>query len=171
MPTAVPLTEYERKRQEQIAKNQALLRDLDLQNASKTFMPKGVKRKAETAASRQAKRRSAPKQPEAVEPRRVSMRIRGVRADDEVANEKREVEQQEKQAKIEAERAKKRERVGGDLNLSDITSKNNWLWDPKDGEEYILPKQGSTSKELGDLRERFSNLTVWKDIQPNGAYL
>lgn len=101
--TASAVSEYERKRLETIAKNKALLRDLQIDAAASGLAP--VKSRPKPAGSKKASRKSAPARvkEESPGPRRLSARLRGVVADSEVAKRQAEddLEQrrQEDQAK------------------------------------------------------------------------
>ncbi|KAF2495699.1 WD repeat-containing protein [Lophium mytilinum] len=169
----VELSEYEQKRQENIAKTQALLRTLELEAAQAGIAPSS---KAASKAKAKSKK-PAPKKikEEDTGPRRTSSRLRGIVADSEVAKRKAE---DEHDAFREAERAK-RQRVSGDLNLSDIlVAGRSWdqggnflrnvretkpyerTFDPDDVKE-------TSDKELKALREKMSGLELWEDYEPN----
>jgi WD40 repeat protein len=171
MPPKVELSEYERKRQETIAKNQALLRNLALDAAQTGLAPS--RKKAPTNSK--PKRKADPKVKEEVVPLRTSSRLRGIVADSEVHKRKAE---DESVALQQAERAK-RQRVAGDLNVSDILISGKG-WDqsgnflsgvgPAKPYERTFTAQDikkTTDKELRALRERMSGLALWKDIEPN----
>ena len=144
------LSEYERERQEKIAKNQALLRSLALEASSTGLAPISTGTKSKSAASSASRRstrhstgttgttaqndtyRDRKRDRKAKEgikryveeslalPRRTSSRLRGIVADSEVAKRKAE---EENAALEEAERAKRR-RVSGDLRLGDVIVSN-----------------------------------------------
>jgi WD40 repeat protein len=167
----VELSDYERKRQETIAKNQALLRNLQLDAAEAGIAP--TRKKAPTGA-RSAKRKPAPKIKEEDGPRRTSSRLKGIVADSEVAKRKAEDESVALQA---AERAK-RQRISGDLNLSDILVSGK-SWDQSGnfltGVGPARPNERTFSatdvktgdKELRALREKMSNLELWEGVSPS----
>jgi WD repeat-containing protein 76 len=167
------LSEYERKRQETIAKNQALLRDLALNAAQAGLAPK--KKRASSSAA-QNKSRPAPKPKEPPVPTRSSARLQGLVADSEVAKRKADQEVEAQQA---SERAKRR-RVSGDLQVSDIlvsgkysdTNAVNFFTavGPAKPYERTFTAQDirkTTDKELRNLRERMSSLQLWEDVEPN----
>jgi hypothetical protein len=170
----VEISEYERKRQENIAKTQALLRNLEMEAAEAGLGPTG---KAKTSMpSRQKAKKPAPKKikQEEVAPRRTSSRLKGIVADSEVAKRKAE---DEYVAIREADRAK-RQRVSDAFNFSDIVvagkdwnrSGNFLSVGPADPYartfDYNDVKE-TTDKELRALRERMSGLTLWEDFEPN----
>jgi len=169
----VELSEYERKRQENIAKTQALLRDLEMEAAEAGLAP--TSKRAAPAKSKAKK--AAPKKikQEEVVPRRTSSRLRGIVADSEVAKRKAE---EEHEALKQAERAK-RQRISDDLNLSDIVvagkawdSNGNFLTHVGPAKPYERTftaddVKGTTDKELKALRERMGALELWEDYEPN----
>jgi hypothetical protein len=179
-PQTAPVSEYERKRLETIAKNKALLKDLALDAAVSGLAPPKSRARPSLAASNgsQKRKREAPKVKEEVQPRRVSHRIRGIQADSETAKIKAEEDFQALQV---AERAK-RVRVSGDLSVGDIiTSGQNW--DPNGnflrGVAPVKPYERTfdlddvketTDIDLRKLREQMSGLTLWRNIEPIRKY-
>jgi WD40 repeat protein len=172
MPPKVELSDYERKRQETIAKNQALLRNLALDAAQTGLAPSS--RKKATASSK-PKKKAAPKVKEEIVPLRTSSRLKGIVADSEVHKRKAE---DESVALQQAEHTK-RQRVSGDLNVSDIFVSGKG-WDasgnlltgvgPAKPYERTFTAQDikeTTDKELRALRERMSGLALWQDVEPN----
>jgi WD40 repeat protein len=172
MPPKVELSDYERKRQETIAKNQALLRNLAL-DAAQTGLAPSSRKKAAIASK--PKKKAAPRVKEEIVPLRTSSRLKGIVADSEVAKRKTE---DESVALQQAERAK-RQRISGDLNVSDIFVSGKG-WDqsgnfltgvgPAKPYERTFTAQdikGTTDKELRALRERMSGLALWQDVEPN----
>ncbi|KAF1835053.1 WD repeat-containing protein [Decorospora gaudefroyi] len=170
----VELSEYERKRQENIAKTQALLRNLEMEAAQAGLGPTG-KAKA-SVTSRPKAKKPAPKKikQEEVAPRRTSSRLKGIVADSEVAKRKAE---DEYTAIREADRAK-RQRVSGAFNFSDIVvagkdwnkSGNFLSVGPADPYARTFDHNDvkeTTDKELRTLRERMSGLELWEDFEPN----
>jgi hypothetical protein len=173
---AAEVTDYERKRQETIAKNQALLRSLALDAAEAGLAPSRSKKSASTSTSSKPKKKPAPKVKQEEGPRRTSSRLKGIVADSEVAKRKAEDESEAFRA---AERVK-RMRVSGDLNVGDIlVSGKSW-----DGTGNFLRGVGPAvpyertfdvdavdvktgSKELKELRERMSSLELWEGVSPN----
>ena len=170
----VEISEYERKRQENIAKTQALLRNLEMEAAEAGLGPTG---KAKTSVpSRPRVKKPAPKKikQEEVAPRRTSSRLKGIVADSEVAKRKAEDEYVALQA---ADRAK-RQRVSDAFNFSDIVVAGK-DWDKSGNFLSVGPAdpyartfdyndvKETTDKELRALRERMSGLTLWEDFEPN----
>ncbi|KAK7509998.1 WD repeat-containing protein [Phyllosticta citriasiana] len=166
------LNEYELKRQEQIAKNQELLRSLALDAQQAGLAPSAPKPRSSTPAKRKA---PVKKEREEVVPRRTSSRLRGIVADSEVAKRKAE---EEYQAIQDAERAK-RQRVSDDLNLSDVVVAGQH-WDqsgnflkgvgPAKPYERTFTAENvkdTTDKELRALREKMSGLQLWEGFEPN----
>ncbi|KAI9658688.1 MAG: hypothetical protein M1821_002248 [Bathelium mastoideum] len=167
------LSDYELQRQEKIAKNQALLKQLNLEAASAGIAPKP---KPVNSTSKPQKRKPTEKKiKEEVVPRRTSSRLKGIVADSEVAKRKAE---EEREAIEEANRAK-RQRISDDLNLSDIVVAGK-SWDqagnflrnvgPANPGERTFSGQDikeTTDKELRALREKMSGLQLWQDFEPN----
>lgn len=166
------LSEYERKRLENIAKTQALLRNLELEAAQAGLAP------ASKSAAKPAPktRRAAPKRVKKEEavPVRKSSRLQGIVADSEVAKRKAE---EEHEALRQAERAK-RQRVTGDLNLGDIVVSGK-AWDPHGNFlSHVGPARpyertftdedidSTPDKNLKDLRKRMGGLELWDAYDP-----
>ncbi|PNS14362.1 hypothetical protein CAC42_6875 [Sphaceloma murrayae] len=169
----VEISDYERQRQENIAKNKALLQQLQLDAAASGIGPKKASRPPQTAG--QKRKRTQEKVKKEVVPTRTSSRIRGIVADSEVAQQKAE---EERQVYIEQEKAK-RQRVSGDLNLGDVVVKGDGNWNmsgnflrrfgPAQPGERTFDAQDvkeTTNKQLKELRERMSGLQLWEDIEP-----
>jgi WD40 repeat protein len=172
---AAEISDYERKRQETIAKNQALLRNLALDAAEAGLAPVRSKKSTSTSTSSKTKKKPVPKIKDEDGPRRTSSRLKGIVADSEVAKRKAEDESEAFRA---AERVK-RMRVTGDLNVGDIlVSGKSW-----DGTGNFLRGVGPAvpyertfdvddvdvktgSKELKALRERMSGLQIWEGVEP-----
>ncbi|KAF2197068.1 WD repeat-containing protein [Delitschia confertaspora ATCC 74209] len=171
----VELSEYERKRQENIAKTQALLRNLEQEAAEAGLAPTSKFKAASTSKAKPKK--SAPKKikQEEVVPRRTSSRLRGIVADSEVAKRKAE---DEHEAFKQAERVK-RQRISDDLNLSDILvagkawdQKGNFLTNVGPAKPYertftAQDVKGTADKTLKALRERMQGLELWDQYSPN----
>jgi hypothetical protein len=173
---AVEMSDYERKRQETIAKNQALLRSLALDAAEAGLAPARSKKPTSGSTSSKPKKKPTIKVKEEDGPRRTSSRLKGIVADSEVAKRKAEDESEAFRA---AERVK-RMRVTGDLNVGDIlVSGKSW-----DGAGNFLRGVGPAvpyertfdvdavdvktgSKELKELRERMSGLELWEGVEPS----
>ncbi|KAF2711530.1 WD repeat-containing protein [Pleomassaria siparia CBS 279.74] len=171
----VELSEYERKRQENIAKTQELLRNLEMEAAQAGLAPTS----RSTASSRP---KSKPKKPapkkikeEDVGPRRTSSRLRGIEADSETAKRKAE---EEYDARKEADRAK-RQRVSDAFRFSDIVVAGN-EWDQDGKFASIVPPakpyqrtfnadrvKETSDKELKALRQNMMGLQLWETYGPN----
>ena len=172
--TNAEINEYELQRQEKIAKNQALLRQLQLDAASAGVAPKKAA-KTSTPNKDAKKRKPVQKIKEEVVPRRTSSRLKGIVADSEVAKRKAD---EEAEAIQQAARAK-RQRVSDDLNLGDVVvAGRHWdqsgnflsLVGPANpGERTFDAKdiKDTTDKELKALRERMSGLQLWEGFEPN----
>ncbi|KAI9822298.1 MAG: hypothetical protein M1827_000016 [Pycnora praestabilis] len=174
---AAQLNEYELQRQEKIAKNQALLKELQLNAASAGFAPK-AQPKASAATSKSHKRKAPTPRVKVEEaPRRTSSRIAGLTADSEVAKRKAD---DEYVAIQEAAKAK-RQRVSGALDLSDIVVVGK-RWDKKENFLVDVVARGAkpyertfgdtevkktNDKELRDLREKMSSLELYEGFEPN----
>ncbi|KAF2402356.1 WD40 repeat-like protein [Trichodelitschia bisporula] len=167
------ISEYERKRQETIAKNKALLRSLALDAAATGLAPKPSP--AAAAKKSVVKRKpAAPKIKEEVVPRRTSSRLRGLAADSEGAKRKAEEELQARETAATA----KRQRVGRNLGVDDMLVSGKG-WDtggvlaglgPARAYERTFDEtdvKETTDKELKALREKMSGLELWKGIEPN----
>lgn len=158
--------EYERLRQENILKNQALLRQLQLDPASL-----GATRKTNsnsTSAPGSSKKRAPKKEPGIPLPRRTSSRLAGLPADSERAKRKADEDDAALLAAENANRAK-RARVPGDLsfelnrNLLDSTrgARFEKSFTDEDVEE-------TTDKSLKSLRESMSGLKLYETFGVNG---
>lgn len=170
------VSEYERKRQETIAKNQALFRNLALEAASTGLAPTGRSSRASIGSTSSTKKRKAPpKVKEEVGPIRKSSRLQGIVADSEVAQRKAE---EENEAFREAERAK-RQRVSGDLQLGDIVTGGHWnqsgnfLTGVGPAEPYrrtfnIKDEDSkASSKDIQNLRKQLAGLDLWEGALPS----
>lgn len=170
----VELSEYERKRQENIAKTQALLRNLEMEAAQAGLGPTG-KAKASASSKAKSKKPVVKKiKQEDITPRRTSSRLKGIEADSDKAKRKAE---EEFVAMKEADRAK-RQRVSGAFNFSDIVvagkdwnKSGNFLSigpaNPYERTFDFDDVKETTDKELKALRERMSGLQLWEDFEPN----
>ncbi|KAF2796558.1 WD repeat-containing protein [Melanomma pulvis-pyrius CBS 109.77] len=171
----VELSEYERKRQENIAKTQALLRNLEMEAAEAGLAP--TSRSGASTRPKTKAKKPAPKKikQEEVAPRRTSSRLKGIEADSETAKRKAE---EEYDARREADRAK-RQRVSDAFRFSDIVVAGQ-EWD-QDGKfsSIVAPAKpyqrtfstdrvkGTTDKELKALRERMMGLQLWETYGPS----
>lgn len=168
------VSDYEQARQEKIAKNQALLQQLQL-DAQQAGV--GVKSKPKPSANtgQKRKRAAAPKTKEHDGPRRTSSRLQGIVADSEVARQKEEADTQAFQEQQKA----KRQRMSDDIELhSAIVNGSNWNragnWlstvGPANPGERTFTAQDikeTSDKELKELRQRMSNLELWEGAEPN----
>ncbi|KAF2195411.1 WD repeat-containing protein [Zopfia rhizophila CBS 207.26] len=171
----VELSEYERKRQENIAKTQALLRNLEMEAAEAGLAP--TSKPAASAKPKPKSKKPAPKKikQEEVVPRRTSSRLRGIVADSEVAKRKAE---EEYEAQKEADRAK-RQRISDTFNFGDIVVRGkgwdqhgNFLSNVGPAKPYERTftaddVKETTDKELKALREKMARLELWEDYEPN----
>ncbi|RPA79237.1 WD repeat-containing protein [Ascobolus immersus RN42] len=154
------LNEYERQRQENILKNQQLLRDLHL-TASAIASPKPA---ARPKATPRPKKKVPKADPATVVPRRQSSRLAGLPADSEIA--KRKADELQEQWR-EAENAK-RARIEGDVDVKlekplislGMSEKYNPTFTYEDVE-------ATTDKELKGLREQMMGLKLWETFEPN----
>jgi len=170
------LSDYELQRQEKIAKNQALLQQLQL-DAQQTGIGPKKKSQAKSSSSNAGQKRKRPveKVKEEHVTRRTSARLQGIVADSEVARQKDEADNE---AFAEQQRAK-RQRVSGDINLVDAVvngrtwnKAGNWLtaFGPANPGERSFSAQDikdTTDTELRELRQRMSNLGLWEGAEPN----
>jgi WD40 repeat protein len=170
------ISDYEQKRQEQIAKNKALFDSLRKDALSSGIAPSAAKKNAAAAATAGRPRpKPKPRVKEEIAPRRTSSRLKGIEADSETAKRKAE----EERDVIEAEFRAKRVRRTGDLKADEILV-NGKAWDmngnflssvgPARPYERTFDEQDvkeTTNKELRELRERMSSLQLWEDIEPN----
>jgi WD40 repeat protein len=169
------MSAFERKRLENIAANQAILKDLS--SAAEKITPKPAP-KAKPAPRERAPRKSAPRREQPVRhiPTRTSSRIAGIEADSEVAKRKAEDEYELLQ---QSERAK-RLRVAGDLDLSQIVvDGKKWNKDQNFLSGVMRGAQPyertfteddikeTTDKDLKALRERISGLALYEGYSPN----
>ncbi|KAF4628027.1 hypothetical protein G7Y89_g10127 [Cudoniella acicularis] len=165
------MSEFERKRLENIAANQAMLKDLS--KTADKIMPKLPGRPKKPTAP---KKRTAPIKKEEVRPTRTSSRLAGLEADSETSKRKAEVEYEfaKEQAKA------KKMRVSGDLNFSDIVvdgkkfnKDDNFLSGIMRGAQpYERTFTEDDIKETTDeglkaLRERMSGLELYEGYEPN----
>jgi WD repeat-containing protein 76 len=177
-PAKAKLSEYEQRRQEQVAKNQALLRELALDAASAGLKPSASKanKPAASKSSKPKVKREKPAEPEG--PRRTSRRLQGLIADSETAKRKAE---EEHVAWKQAEQVK-RQRVSGDLNVGDILvggrewdAHGSFLRDVKPTNPYerTFTEQdikSTTDKELRELRQRMQSLELYEGWEPNSKF-
>ncbi|KAF3162196.1 hypothetical protein TWF788_002112 [Orbilia oligospora] len=177
--------DYERQRLENIEKNRKLLQELDLTQAASAFRAASEKKAAalasaskSTSSSSSSKKRSRAatikkEVPDEFLPRRTSSRLKGIPADSEVAKRKAEAEEA---AFKQVERAK-RQRVAGELSLSDIVTPGkewdrttNFLSDVK-GERYARTFSDedvakTTDADLRAVRRKMMGLKLHERFDP-----
>ena len=167
-------SKYESQRQANIAKNQALLKELQLNAASAGIAPKSRSKPASSSSSAQ-KKKPAPRRvkEEDLQPRRTSSRLQGIVADSEVAKRKAEEEREH----VEEQNRIKRMRRSDDLELGNIVVAGEWnksgnfLRDVRPANPYERTfdeddVKNTPDKELREMREKMSNLSLWNDIEP-----
>lgn len=168
------LSDYELQRQEKIAKNQALLKQLQL-DAQQTGIGPKARKPAPAAGQKRKKAVEKKVKVEDVGPRRTSARLQGIIADSEVARQK-----EEKEAVVFQEQQRiKRQRVSEDINLADAVV-NGSSWDrhgnflrgvgpAMPGERTFTAQdiKETSDKELKALRERMSSLQLWEGAEPS----
>lgn len=174
-----PMSAFERKRLENIAANNALLRDISATAAKIIPAPKTSK----PPAAKRAKREPIKREP--LRPTRQSSRLAGLEADDSVLKRKAEVA-----AEAEAEKARlKKQRKSEDLSLGDIQIPGRKWEGGVDGLAGLkglglgLPSRGAqpgvrtftdedvkqtTDKGLKDLRVRMGALALYDKWPVNG---
>lgn len=172
---ATVVSDYEAQRQANIAKNQALLRELQLNAASVGIAPKGSKGRTSSGTPRSKPKPKPRVKQEDVQPRRTSSRLLGIVADSEVAKRKAEEEREA----IELQNRAKRQRVTDELKLGDIVTigkswdqSGNWLRNVGPAQPYertfdVEKVVKTGNKELKELREKLSRLELWEDYEPN----
>jgi hypothetical protein len=159
-------SEYERQRAENIAKNKALLKQLQLDSLSASLTASSSAKSSPRPKS--TPRKSAPRvkkeRTESPVTRRQSSRLAGIPVDSEAEKRKLEDESQALQA---AESAK-RQRVAGDLSFEikrGLLGKDAW-------EDKTLTKEEVDGMEEGDLkqtRKRLMGLKIWEEFAPSGT--
>lgn len=172
--TTTQVSEYEQARQEKIAKNQALLQQLQLDAQQAGLGPKRAKAKP-TASAGTKRKREVKKAIKEEGPRRTSSRLRGIVADSEVAHQKAEAEAEA----FQQQQIAKRQRVSDDIDLKEaiVNGKNwdragNWLSlvGPANPGERTFDAQDikdTSDVELKALRERMSSLQLWEGAEPS----
>ena len=166
------MSAFERKRLENIAANQAMLKDLSTTASNILPAPKPAGRSKSSAP----RKKTTPVKRESTRPTRTSLRLSGVEADSETAKRKAEVE--ETFAK-ETARAK-RLRVSGDLKFEDVVVDGK-KWNREDGFLQGIMKgaqpnlrtfteddvKETTDEGLKALREKMSGLELYEGWEPN----
>jgi hypothetical protein len=171
----IELSEYERKRQENIAKTQALLRNLEMEAAEAGLAP--TANEPSSAKPKPKPRKPAVKKvkQEEIVPRRTSSRLKGIEPDSDKAKRKAE---EEHEARREADKVK-RQRIGDAYNFKDIVVAGK-EWDMnghfpsivKPAKPYERTFDGedmkeTTNKELRALRQKMGGLELWPEFEPN----
>lgn len=167
-------SDYEAQRQANIAKNQALFKELQLNAASAGLAP--PKSGAVNGTSK-PKSRPKPKpkvKQEDLRPTRTSSRLQGIVADSEVARQKAE---EERVVYIEEQKVK-RQRLHDDIKLEDAVTagqswdqSGNWLRGVRPAEPYertfdLEEVKNAGTKELKELRAKMSGLELWEGYEP-----
>lgn len=158
--------EYERLRQENILKNKALLKQLQLDPASlgntKTAASSS---KSPASKSKRAKKKAPERESETPLPRRTSSRLAGLPADSERAKRKADEDDAALQTAESASRAK-RARVPGDLSFELKRS----LLDATKGVRSFTEEdvEETTDKSLKGLREAMMGLKIYEKFEVNG---
>ncbi|KAF8247718.1 WD40 repeat-like protein [Wilcoxina mikolae CBS 423.85] len=155
-------SDYERQRQENIARNKALLKQLQLDSLSASLTA-GLKKSSPKPSSRSStprvkKERNTESSPA---PRRTSSRLAGLPADSTIAKRKAE---DESRALEEAERAK-RSRVAGDLSFEIKQGLLNGVgkYERTFTNEDV---KNTGDKSLREVRERMMGLKLWDRFEP-----
>jgi hypothetical protein len=163
---------FERKRLENIAANQAMLKELSKTAEKIIPQPKPIARAKPSAPRKKA----IPVKREAPRPTRASLRLSGVEADSETAKRKAEVEETFAKETAKA----KRLRVSGDLNFSDVVVDGK-KWNRDDGFLAGIMRgadpgyrtftqddiKETTDEGLKALREKMSGLDLYEGWEPN----
>ena len=169
------ISAFERKRLENIAANQAMLKDLSKAAEKILPQPKPIAKPRSSAPRKKA----TPVKREPVRSTRTSLRLSGIEADSETAKRKAEVEETFVKEMARA----KRLRVSGDLNFTDIVVDGK-KWNRDDGflagvmrgaepgnrtftQEDI---KETTDEGLKALREKMSGLELYEGWEPNREY-
>ena len=165
------MSAFERKRLENIAANQAILKDLS--TTAQKIAPKPAPRAKSTATPRKKTTTVKKEQPR---PTRTSSRLAGVEADPETLKRKAEVE--EEYTKV-SETAK-RMRVSGDLNYKDLivdgkqyNKSGDFLSGVMKGAQPNVRTfteddiKETTDEGLKALRKRMGKLQIYEAWEPN----
>lgn len=177
------MSAFERKRLENIANNNAILKGISATADKIIPQPAAPKPKPRTSTTPRAKREVKIRE-QPVRATRQSSRLAGLDADSDVLKRKYEVE-----AEVKAEEAKaKKLRVSGDLQLGDIKVEGR-KWD--NGLDGLAGLKGlavrgaqpgvrtfteedvkeTTDKDLKNLRLRMSGLKLYEKWEVNGKFL
>lgn len=162
VPIMEELNEYERQRQENILKNQELLRSLQL-TASAIPSPKPTHAKPSTP---RPKKKIPKAEPTPVVPGRRSSRLAGIPADSELAKRKADEIQEQWRNMDQAKKA----RIEGDLEIKlekPLFSKGKLDYDTFTYEDV----EATTDKQLKEIREKMMGLKLWDAFEPNREFL
>lgn len=164
------MSAFERKRLQNIAANQAILKDLSA--TAEKIIPKPVPKPKSTAS----RKRATPVKREEPRPTRTSSRLAGLEADSETTKRKAEVEYEFAKEQSKA----KKMRVSGDLNFKDVVvdgkkfSKGNDFLSGimRDAQPNMRTFTEDDIKETTDeglkaLREKMSGLELYEGWEPN----
>ncbi|KAL7945033.1 WD40-repeat-containing domain protein [Trichoderma barbatum] len=164
------LSAFERRRLENIAANKALLSEISV--TAKKIIPD------KPASKPSAPRKKVKAEPVVREPRRgtrMSSRLAGVAADDEVLKRKLEVEAEHQAGQVKA----KRLRVGDDMNLGDIVVDGKKYTSSMDGlkgifrgaqpgvRTFVYDAKEATDGDLKEARQRMNGLKLYEHWIPN----
>lgn len=168
------LSDYEQARQEKIAKNQALLQQLQL-DAQQTGIGPKSKPKPSSIGQKRKRQTEKVKKEEDAGPRRTSARLQGIIADSEVAQKKEAADAEA----FRQEQQIKRQRVSEDIDLHNaLVNGTNWnragnwlstVGPANPGERTFTAQdvKDTSDKELKELRQRMSSLQLWEGAEPN----
>lgn len=171
---AEEVNDYEAQRQANIAKNQALFKELNLNAASAGLAPKTKASRHSNGASK-PRAKPKPRISQPVMPTRSSSRLMGIVADSEVARQKAEDEREH----FVLEQKAKRQRMGADIKIEDAvtagqswTQSGNWLRDVQPANPYertfdLEDVKNAGTADLKDLRSKMSSLELWEDFEPS----
>jgi len=164
------MSAFERKRLENIAANQAILKDLSA--TAEKIMPKPAPKPKSTAS----RKRATPVKREEPRPMRTSSRLAGLEADSETAKRKAEVEYEFAKEQSKA----KKMRVSGELNFKDVVVDGKKFSKGDDFLSGIMrgaqPNmrtfteddiKETTDEGLKELREKMSKLELYEGWEPN----
>lgn len=164
------MSAFERRRLENIAANQAMLKDLS--NSAEKIIPRAVSKPPKPAAPR---KKAAPVKKEAPRPTRTSSRLAGLQADSETAKRKAEEEEAFVKESVQA----KKQRIAGDINLNDVADGkigaklDDFLSGVMRGAAPNLRTfteddvKETTDEGLKLLREKMSSLELYDEYPPN----
>ena len=178
MPPKKPgeMSAFERRRLENIAANNAILKDIS-KTAAK-ILPQKPKAPAPKKSSAPRVRREQPKR-EPARPTRMSSRLAGI--DAEQVKVKRELDLVDTGA---ADKPAKRSRVSGDLNLGEILVEGRKFSGGADALASLKLSRGAEpgvrtffkdeveddgNTSLKDMRERMSSLQIYDKWEVNGS--